>query len=765
MGVSGFSSRFARKTRGGLIAATVLLAFGLTPAHADAPAQKPPNAAKPASPDDQKETLITAQQMHADQNTGIVTATGRVEIAHNGYILHADKVIYNQKTDIMHAEGHVALLMLSGEVEFANEQEITGDMKQAFARNIGIIFPDGSRMTARVGQRYDERYSVGDKANYTACNVCKENPDNPPLWDLRAKQIVHDNVEHDLYYHDATVDFAGLPIFYTPYMSGPDPTVERRQGLLTPSPGYNPNIGAFVRVPYYFDIAPNIDAEIAPTFSTTDKAQFAGEYRERWANADLKLDGSFTHADLISDTGMDEGQQWRGHLFGTFLYDVDNVWRAGSNINFTSDKSYLLRYQIASADELTNRVYVEGLRGRDYFVANSYYFEDLRPGEQPAQPLVLPETHFSAYGEPGQSLGGRWSLDGGTLVTMRDNNALDESQQGPDTRRLSLSGGWERRFVSDTGLVSTLSGLLRSDTYWADNVINPNGSGNNFDNVLLERPFAQANLLTGYPMGRQGDGYQQMVEPLVAFTAAPAAKTDPHTPNEDSQDIEFDETNLFSPNRFTGTDLIEGGNRLTYGMRHSVIADDGMRVEMFGGASYDFSKNDQFPGLSGLRDQTSDYVGRIDFIPTNWLSMNYGARLDHDTLSPQRQDALLSVGAPIFRPYLRYISAYETETTGIIDQDKEATAGFDSHFLKYWGLHADYTQAFAPEPGPRNADLTLSYTDECFIFGVTAQHNQISRADVSSGTSVVFHFYLRNVGGLHTDSAAAPNFANQFRQY
>ncbi len=126
---------------------------------------------------------------------------------------------------------------------------------------------------------------------------------------------------------------------------------------------------------------------------------------------------------------------------------------------------------------------------------------------------------------------------------------------------------------------------------------------------------------------------------------------------------------------------------------------------------------------------------------------------------------MLSVGAPIFRPFALYISDYQTETTGIIDQDKEAQFGFDSHFLKYWGLHLDHTQAFSPDPGPRNSDLMLSYTDECFIFGVTAQHNQVSRADVSSGTSVVFHFYLKNVGGLHTDSSTQTNFPAEFRQY
>jgi len=180
--------------------------------------------------------------MRSDSETGIVTATGNVEVVRNEYELHADKVTYDQNTGIMTADGHVALLTPTGDVEFADHQEITGDMKQGFAENIGILFPDNSRMAAKTSQRYDERYTVADNALYTACNICRENPEREPLWQMKADTITHDNEEHKLYYHNATLDFAGVPVGYTPYMSGPDPTVNackafcrRRRGFLPAS--------------------------------------------------------------------------------------------------------------------------------------------------------------------------------------------------------------------------------------------------------------------------------------------------------------------------------------------------------------------------------------------------------------------------------------------------------------------------------------------------------------------------------------------------
>ena len=714
-----------------------------------------------------KETLITAQHMASDQNTGVVTATGKVEIARNGYILHADKVTYNQTTDVMRAEGHVVMLTPSGEVEFADAEEITGDMKQAFVQNLGILFPDNSRMTARIAQRYDGRYLVADRGTYTACNVCKEDPNTPPLWQVQARQVVHDNVEHNIYYHDATVEFAGVPLIYTPYMSTPDPTVDRRQGFLTPTPGITPTLGPYVKVPYYFDISPDADATIAPTFSREDQVQFGGTVRKRFAEGSLAAVGSFTHADLISDTGIDEGKQWRGHLFAHALTDIDNVWRAGSDVQFTSDKSYLQRYHYSSTDTLTNRAYLEGFKGRDYAVVNSYYFQDLRAGTQAVQPFVLPQANFSALGEPGKTWGGRWSVGGDMLTTARDNSGEVPAQQGPSTRRLALNTGWERQFMSDTGLVTNLSGLARAHSYWADNVVNPDGSGDHFNTVLFTRTFEQANSTVRYPMGRSGDGYQQVLEPLVALTAAPTVHVSAKQPIEDSVGVQFDETNLFTPNRFTGYDLIEGGSRATYGLRHAITGDNGARVEMFGGQSYSFASNDAFPTESGLRSQTSDYVGRIDVRPNEWISGNYGFRLDHTTLTPQRQDALLSVGAPIFRPQVRYLSGYVTDTLGKVVNNEEINFGFSSSFAKYWQVTGAHTQAFSPQPGPRTSSVGVSYTDECYIFSLGVSHDNTNRIDIQSGTSVMFHMFLRNVGGLHTDSftPTESSFPTQFRQY
>jgi len=714
----------------------------------------------------EKETLISAERLSFDQNTNIATAVGHVEIAYQRYVLHADKVTYEQNKDVMHAEGHVAMLHPDGEVSFAEQEDVTGDMKQAYAQNLGVLFPDNSRLAARTAARYGERFMVAQKADYTACNVCKENPDNPPLWQLRAEEIVHDNEAHNIYYHDATIDFAGQPVLYTPYLSTPDPTVERRQGLLSPLFGRTPEAGYFTRIPYYFDISPDKDAIFEPAFSSQGLPMLGGEYRERFAKGKLTLDGTVAYEDLLSEnTGVNKGQRMRGNLAGNFIYNLDNIWRMGSDVNYVSDKSYLERYNMGSPAATQSRAYVEGFKGRDYASLNTYYFQDLQPGTQPVQPVVLPTGMFSLMGEPGQTLGGRWSLDGSVLVTSRENkNTLPLADQGPETRRMNLSAGWQRQFISDTGLVATIDGMARADGYWADHVIDPNGSGQIFNKVLIGRQFEQASITAGYPLARHGDGYQQTLEPLVMLTAAPQVKLDPRQPIEDSLDVQFDETNLFASNRFTGEDLIEGGNRATYGLRHSLVADSGAHLDVFGGQSYNFSRNSAFPELSGLRGNSSDYVGRISASPGSWLDADWGFRFSHRDLSPEAEDAHLSFGTPLFRPSLRYVLAYQTQTNGVVDTIEEGIVGFSSVFAKYWTFTAFHTQGFQPDPGPRQTGITLSYADECFVAGVTAERNEINRFDIRPGTSVLFHIMLRNLGGVHTDNFTNSHFPSEFRQ-
>jgi LPS-assembly protein len=707
---------------------------------------------------DKPETsLVQADEMDYDQKTNIVTATGHVEIARGKQLLQADRVVYDQNRDVVHAEGHVVMLQPSGDVMFAEKVELTGDMADGFVQRVGILFSDKSRMTAENAQRYEGRYLVGEHGLYTACNLCADNPRDPPLWQMVAARVTDDSDKQDVIYRDVTVELAGIPVFYSPYFSHPEPSVKRRQGFLMPSAGSSSNVGAFARTPYYFDLAPESDLTVTPTFSEKDMAQVALDWRQRFAHGQMKWSTSFANADYIDDSGVDKGTSFRGGLFGDLLFDLNNKWRAGGQVALTTDKTYFSRYNISHEDVLVNRGYLEHFSGRDYAVVNNYYFQDLRPGDQLTEPVVAPQVTYSHYGEPGKAFGGRWSFGSDMLVVSRSRDTA-LALQGPDTRRLSSNVGWDRQMISSTGLVTDVSALMRTDAYWSDNMERDGNVNDRYGDVVRARPFAQSDVIFRYPLGRRGDGYQQLIEPIAQFSVAPNVSSNSLIPNEDSQDVEFDETNLFTKNRFSGMDRIEGGSRATYGLRHSLTTDSGGRIEALFGQIYRLKENNAFSNDSGLREKASDYVGRIDFVPNKYADLNYGFMYNKDDFTPEKHEVRGSVGIPEFRPFVNYLSVNQTLINDVVTPLEEITAGFSSTFAKYYTITFSHEQAFQPDPGARLSSIQALYHDECLQLGVTVQRNETVRTGLSSGTSFLFNFYLRNIGGIETDSTSSVSY-------
>src|SRR3546814_14862546 len=93
--------------------------------------------------------------------------------------------------------------------------------------------PDNSRLIANSGVRREGSMEV-ERAIYSPCNLCAEDPRRAPIWQIRAVRVIHDEENKNIIYRDAFLDIFGIPVAYTPYFSHPDPSVERRSGFLFP---------------------------------------------------------------------------------------------------------------------------------------------------------------------------------------------------------------------------------------------------------------------------------------------------------------------------------------------------------------------------------------------------------------------------------------------------------------------------------------------------------------------------------------------------
>ena len=197
---------------------------------------------------------FSSDQMDMDNDLGIITARGNVEVVHEDRTLIADVISYNQKLDVLTATGNVTMLEPSGDVMFAARMELDGDFKNGIVNDIRMILSDRSRLAANGGRRIDGDLDLR-KAVYSPCNLCADDPTRPPLWQIKAIRVFHDSSRKVVEYTDAWLEIAGVPVLYTPFLTHPDPTVKRESGLLTPIFGSSSDLGTTFKTPYFWNIS------------------------------------------------------------------------------------------------------------------------------------------------------------------------------------------------------------------------------------------------------------------------------------------------------------------------------------------------------------------------------------------------------------------------------------------------------------------------------------------------------------------------------
>ncbi len=683
--------------------------------------------------------VLRADSLTHDSTRDVVTASGNVELAQGGRILLADTVTYDAQNDTVTASGKVVMLEPTGEVVFADYVELRDEMKNGVIHDIRMLFTDDSRLAANGAVRSGGDRTEMRKAVYSPCRLCPDHPEHPPLWQIKAARVVHDQKRRDIEYSDAFLEVLGVPVAYTPYFSHPDPTVKRRSGFLTPNFGSRSQLGFTVQSPYYFDLAPYRDATFAPIFTSKEGVVLAGEYRERTQRGQFEFSGSITRPRRRGDDGeLIGGSETRGHIDGSGRFDIDNTWRWGFDAERSTDDTYLRRYGFRFENTLTSRLFIEGFRGRNYATVNGYTFQGLEVDDDPGDtPIVLPIADYSFISDPGRR-GDRYTIDANLMALTRT--------AGTDSRRLSLTGGWHLPYIGPIGDVYTLSASLRGDLYWVDEVEVPTRTGTGTENGLTGRFVPQLSLDWRYPFIRQSGTVRQVIEPMFKASISPFGGNPEAIPNEDSQSFEFDDTNLFSLNRFPGLDRVEGGPRISYGLRLGAYGLSGGRTTAFIGQSFRVKADSTFEPGSGLEDNLSDFVGRVTISPSKFLDLAYRFRLDGGDFAPRRNEVDLATGPDWLRLSVGFLSIEDAPSDlAEIGKREELTASARLSLTPYWSLTAVNRRNLQTNDAI-NLGFGLTYQDECILFSAQIDRRFTEDRDVEPETSLLFVIKLKHLG-------------------
>lgn len=675
--------------------------------------------------------LVTADTLKYDQSLGIVTAEGKVELVQGARTLLADNVSYSEKDDKVTASGNVTLMEANGTVLFADYMELFAGMKNGFIRDAALLLSDNSRGAAVSAERRDGNRTILRKAVYTTCSLCEQDRSRAPLWQLKGERVEHDEAAQEIVYRDAVFEMFGIPMLYMPYFSHPDPTVNRRSGILPPSYINNDFFGHRVRLPYYYVIDEQSDLTLTPQYSTKQGGHLTGEYRRRMATGEMEFDGSITDEEDTGDV--------RGHFRTNMAFRANDDVTMGANILRASDDTYLNRYSIQNrpvSNTLTSRVYAEAINNRHFASVNAFSFQNLRSEVRNGTvPFVAPIMDYSAVFEPGD-YGGRWAFDANMASLQRNT--------GTDTRRLSSTVSWAQPYYAPSGEIFTATAMLRADGYWANNVNESLASTTNSDGTeVTGRVIPAVALDWRYPLVRDSQYMRQLVEPIVMAVASPYGGNPNTIPNEDSLSFEFDETNLFSLNRFPGYDRWDGGPKLNYGFRTAIYGNNGGYAELLAGQSLRAKADDTFTAGSGLSERLSDYVARLTVSPGRYISIVDRVRLAQNSeLTVQRHEigTTLGTNSNYFSvSYAKLADSDFVEDTG----EREAISGaLRAQLTKFWAAELRHTRDLGDNGGSLLNFGGLRYTDECFDIILFAERTFTVNRDIQPSTTIGVRFRI-----------------------
>ena len=739
--VSGLVLRLltGRLVAGCLVAGCLLT----TPAHAQFPGVRRTPGQPPVAPVNRTDPVaFTADEVQYDRDNALVTATGSVEAWQNDHVLRADKITFDRNTNVAAATGHVVIIEPDGQVLFADYAELTEGMREGVLRGMRAILAENGKLVANGARRVEGKVNELSRAVYTTCDLCKTDPTKPPLWQLRARTAVQDTENKRIEYRDAVLDIYGVPVAGFPYFWHADPSTKRSSGFLVPSFGNSSGLGVFLGVPYYLVIDEQSDATFTPILNSKNFLGVNGEYRRRFNDGTLSVEAS---------VGNDKGLQ--ADIFAKGRFSYDDTWRYGFDIDRATSSQYMRDYRVANrGDVLTSRVYLEGFGAGSYTKLDASAYQSLLTSiVQTRLPYVLPRYQYSFFGEP-DALGGRLSFDSQNFNLVR--------QQGTSTQRLGGTLSWQRPFRGFLGEAYTLTAQATAAGYSASNLdVNPNYLSSSGTQAARAQP--QMALEMRWPFVRDaGTWGTQIIEPIAQVIVGPGgtAHLNRRIPNEDSFDaFSFSDSNLFSLNKFSGIDRLEGGVRANVAL-HANWSVGGAAIDGLIGQSFRTNTDNVFPAGSGLEQKSSDIVTRATITPAPWFDITARTRLDHTRLTPRFVDAQASAGVPAFRvtggyiynavnPYYYYDQAAVPASYFV--HRNEATIGASTTFGKY-RVNSYYRRDLNLGKST-TAGVHATYEDECFIFDVNYSRRFTSVNNDSGASIVLFQITLKTVGqfGFH----------------
>lgn len=512
-----------------------------------------------------------------------VVLEGDAEIRREGTVLRGDRITYTQATDEVNVEGHARVFRAGAvftgpRLDFRIEAQ-TGAMPDASF----FYAPRNGRGEASLIEFLGNEQARMREARFTTCA-----PGDDAWW-IQAEKMEFDGIEESATARTARLYFQGVPILASPALGFPIGD-RRRSGFLTPSLGLSSTLGTDIRIPYYWNIAPNYDYTIAPRVMSRRGVLFENE--ARFLQPTMR--GTLVYNVIPKDRELD-----RSRDLTSIRYEFSSPagFAAGVNYNRVSDDNYFVDFSESIVGS-SNKVLPQ-----DAFVAynRSYWNGAVRVTknqtlQDPLAPVTkpyerVPQATLNGYVADWRGFEAGAAVDG----TRFEHPTLETGDRYLVDARAAypwLAPGW---FVVPRARVISRSYSLDPQLHPADS------------SPTVTTPIASldAGLVFERPLSWFGRPAQQTLEPRLFYAYIPF-RDQSDLPNFDSALAELNYAQLFSENIYSGYDRVAEANQLTLALSTRILDDEtgAERLRAAIGQRYYFSP--QRVTLPGEQPRTGD---------------------------------------------------------------------------------------------------------------------------------------------------------------
>ncbi|MBN9332483.1 LPS assembly protein LptD, partial [Devosia sp.] len=590
----------------------------------------------PAAP-----TGVEASVLTFDATTNTIRASGDVVLSSSGYVVTGQTLVYDRTANSVKMSGAVTVTDPSGNVLETTDLDITGGLKQAFLNALTITAYDGSRITADSADYDSTLQSIYSNASYAPCGECIDTKGRRIGWSVNASKIVHNTKDNSVTLENTTLSLLGVPVAWLPYLWLPDLSESALARAPRPSLNYTEQTGFGVGVQVGVYGTKWTDIFLSSRYMTRQGFLLGAEWVQRFDNGSFQIKASgirqWDPAAFVNEVG---DREWRGAIQTSGTFTPIKNWETGWSYTAFTDAGYLGDYELTTAKSTTNQVYATHVSEQTYFDIRLQQFNQLgktaTQATQDQQGANLPVTRFEHIIDLEDDMG-RLAFEGQLRNVVRN---VDVAPTGAGARygyqgnktHATLQASWQKQIIGGGGFVFTPYLGGRADFSYYDG---KSALLSGETSLFSATPIAAMDIR--YPLMASNGADVHIIEPIAQVVYRGSNTTMPGITNDDAQSFVFDDTNLFSYNRFSGSDRQETGLRANIGGRYQANFDNGSYLEVIGGQSFQLAGENAFSTVdhaltgvgSGLATDASYAV--LGAYGSFFPGLTFGAKTQVDT--------------------------------------------------------------------------------------------------------------------------------------